>query len=72
MQRTMPLFLGYLGQTLTFLAPVRPGDTVRAEVSVLSIDFARRRVHLATACTIKGKPVLKGEATVLAPSRKFD
>ncbi|WP_102107917.1 MaoC family dehydratase [Oceaniglobus roseus] len=62
----------YLGQSLKFLAPVRPGDTVRAEVTVLAIDFAKRRVQLETQCTIDGKPVLKGEATVLAPSRKFD
>jgi len=62
----------YLGQSLKFLAPVRPGDTVRAEVTVLSIDHSKRRVQLDTRCTINGKPVLKGEATVLAPSRKFD
>lgn len=62
----------YLGQSLKFLAPVRPGDVVRAEVEVSAIDHARRRVNLITVCTIDGKPVLKGEATVLAPSRKFD
>lgn len=62
----------YLGQSLKFLAPVRPGDLVRAEVTVLDIDFAKRRVQLDTKCTIDGKPVVKGEATVLAPSRKFD
>ncbi len=62
----------YLGQNLKFLAPVRPGDTVRAEVTVLEIDHSKRRVKLATTCLIDGKPVLKGEATVLAPSNKFD
>ena len=62
----------YLGQTLKFLAPVRPGDLVRAEVEVLEIDHGRRRVQLKTQCLVDGKPVLKGEATVLAPSRKFD
>jgi len=62
----------YLGQSLKFLAPVRPGDIVRAEVTVLDIDHGRRRVQLATQCLIDGKPVLKGEATVLAPSGKFD
>lgn len=62
----------YLGQSLKFLAPVRPGDTVRAEVTVTAIDHARRRVTLATQCLIDGKPVLRGEATVLAPSGKFD
>lgn len=62
----------YMGQSLKFLAPVRPGDVVLAEVEVLEIDHAKRRVRLDTRCLIDGKPVLKGEATVLAPSRKFD
>lgn len=62
----------YLGQTLKFMAPVRPGDTVRAEVVVSEIDHARRRVTLATRCLVGDTVVLKGEAVVLAPSRKFD
>lgn len=62
----------YLGQTLKFLAPVRPGDLVRAEVVVEAIDHARRRVTLATRCLVGDTVVLKGEAVVLAPSRKFD
>jgi len=62
----------YLGQTLKFLAPVRPGDLVRAEVEVMEIDHSKRRVKLDTRCVVAGKVVLKGEATVLAPSRKFD
>ena len=62
----------YMGQSLKFLAPVRPGDTVRAEVPVVDIDPAKRRVKLDCKCTIDGKKVLVGEATVLAPSRKFD
>ncbi len=62
----------YLGQTLKFMAPVRPGDMVTAEVEVVSIDYAKRRVTLDTRCLVNGKPVLKGEATVLAPSGKFD
>jgi len=62
----------YLGQTLKFLAPVRPGDRVTAEVEVLQIDYAKRRVKLGTRCHVGGKPVLTGEATVLAPSGKFD
>ncbi|MCF3974599.1 MaoC family dehydratase [Paracoccus salsus] len=62
----------YLGQTLKFMAPVRPGDVVRAEVTVDSIDHGRRRVTLATRCLVGDTVVLKGEAVVLAPSRKFD
>ena len=62
----------YLGQTLKFMSPVRPGDVVRAEVQVDAIDHARRRVTLATRCLVGDTVVLKGEAVVLAPSRKFD
>ena len=62
----------YMGQTLKFLAPVRPGDMVRAEVTVTGIDMTKRRVQLACECTVEGRKVLVGEATVLAPSRKFD
>lgn len=62
----------YLGQSLRFLAPVRPGDTVRAEVKVLAIDHAKRRVTLETLASVGKTQVLKGEALVLAPSRKFD
>ncbi|MDQ2095063.1 MaoC family dehydratase [Rhodalgimonas zhirmunskyi] len=62
----------YMGQSLKFLAPVRPGDTVLAEVEVIDIDHAKRRVKLDCRCLVDGKKVLAGEATVLAPSAKFD
>lgn len=62
----------YLGQTLKFLAPVFPGDEVTAEVCVASIDYAKRRVGLDCLCRVGEKAVLKGEALVLAPSKKFD
>ena len=62
----------YMGQTLKFLAPVRPGDMVYAEVKVVDIEHGKRRVKLETHCAVNGKKVLVGEATVLAPSRKFD
>ncbi|MAI57676.1 MAG: (R)-hydratase [Rhodobacteraceae bacterium] len=62
----------YMGQTLKFLAPVRPGDLVYAEVEVVDIDFSKRRVRLDCHCAVDEKRVLTGEAIVLAPSRKFD
>ena len=62
----------YLGQSLKFMAPVRPGDTVTACVTVTAIDHAKRRVTLETHCRVGDTIVLKGEALVLAPSRKFD
>ena len=62
----------YLAQTLKFTAPVRPGDQVRAECTVTEIDHAKRRVTLDCRAAVGDTVVLKGEATVLAPSRKFD
>ncbi len=62
----------YMGQSLKFLAPVRPDDTVLAEVTVTEIDISKRRVKLNCVCSVDGKKVLAGEATVLAPSRKLD
>ncbi|MDJ0859178.1 MAG: MaoC family dehydratase [Dinoroseobacter sp.] len=62
----------YLGQNLKFMAPVRPGDMVLAEVTVADIDHSRRRVSLDTRCYVDDTIVLKGDAMVLAPSRKFD
>jgi len=62
----------YMGQTLKFLAPVRPGDMVHAEVTVTGIDHKKRRVTLDCVCRVGSTKVMIGEATVLAPSRKFD
>lgn len=62
----------YLRQDLRFLAPVRPGDRVEAVVSVLEIDHSRRRVTLDCRCLVGDTVVLRGDALVLAPSRKFD
>ena len=62
----------YLSQSLHFMAPVRPGDILQAPAKVMAIDHAIRRVTLETHCMVGNTVVLKGEALVLAPSRKFD
>ena len=62
----------YMSQNLKFLAPVRPGDLVHAEVQVVDMVIDKRRVKLDCRCEVNGKNVLVGEAIVLAPSRKFD
>ena len=62
----------YMKQSLTFMAPVRPGDMVYAEVKVTDINHAKRRVTLDCHCAVGDTVVLRGEAVVLAPSRKFD
>ncbi len=58
----------YLGQTLSFRAPVRPGDTVKATVTVKSVVPEKRRVILETVCTVGDTVVITGEATVMAPA----
>jgi 3-hydroxybutyryl-CoA dehydratase len=57
----------YLNQQLNFLAPVRPGDTVHATVSVREVG-ERGRAVLDTICTVKGIKVIDGEATVKVDS----
>ena len=57
----------YMSQSLKFLAPVRPGDLVYAEVKVTDIQIDKRRVKLDCKCEVDGKNVLVGEAMVLAP-----
>lgn len=59
----------YLGQNLRFTAPVRPGDTVHALVTVTEVVAARRRVKLSTVCTVAGKVVVDGEASVMVTAR---
>lgn len=59
----------YLAQSLKFRAPVKLGDTVTATVTVATLDEAKKRATLTTVCTVGGKPVIEGEATVMVPSR---
>ena len=59
----------YLGQNLRFKAPVRPGDTVHASVTVNEILPEKGRVALTTVCTVGGKVVIDGDALVMPTSR---
>jgi 3-hydroxybutyryl-CoA dehydratase len=57
----------YLGQTLQFVAPVFPGDTITARVTVKEIREGRPVIKLETVCmNQRDELVLRGEATVLA------
>jgi 3-hydroxybutyryl-CoA dehydratase len=57
----------YLSQTLQFVAPVFPGDTVTARVTVTKVREDKGIVTLATLCTNqRDEPLIKGEAVVLA------
>jgi 3-hydroxybutyryl-CoA dehydratase len=60
----------YLAQNLRFKAPVRPGDTVHATVTVQEVLPEKRRVKLATVCTVAGKVVVDGDALVMPTSRE--
>jgi 3-hydroxybutyryl-CoA dehydratase len=59
----------YLAQTLRFRAPVKIGDTVTATVEVTDINVEKKRATLKCVCSVAGKPVIEGEATVLVPVR---
>ena len=58
----------YLSQTLTFLAPVRIGDRVDAEVTVTDVEPDSMRVSLQTVCRVGDRSVLDGSAMVLMQS----
>ena len=58
----------YLEQQMRFKAPVRPGDTVHACVTVLSVETAKARTALSTICRVNGTVVVEGEATVMTTS----
>ncbi len=56
----------YLSQSLQFTAPVYPGDTVTARVTVTKVREDKPIVTLETVCTNQsGETVVKGEAVVL-------
>lgn len=55
----------YLGQTLQFVAPVFPGDTVTARVTVTKIREDKPIVTLETVCLNQNDELLiRGEAVV--------
>jgi 3-hydroxybutyryl-CoA dehydratase len=58
----------YLGQELKFTAPVKIGDTIKAEVEVIERIEDKNRIKLSTICTNQdGVQVLKGIATIMPP-----
>lgn len=61
----------YLDQTLKFMAPVVPGDTVTIIVTVKEKQPEKNRVDLDCKCVNQaGKTVISGIATVIAPTKK--
>ena len=61
----------YLSQSLRFMRPVYPGDTISAKLEVTSVDPEKRFVTCTTECVNQdGQTVLTGEATVLLDARR--
>ena len=55
----------YLSQSITFLRPVRIGDTITAKVEVVGLEDETERVTLKSTCTNQhDKVVLDGESVV--------
>ncbi len=59
----------YVSQNLRFKAPVKVGDTVTATCTVTRIIPEKRMIEMQTICSVGGKTVLDGEATILVPAR---
>ena len=59
----------YISQTLNFKAPVKIGDTVTTTVKIIEIIPEKKRARFETVCSVGGKPVLAGEATLMIPVR---
>lgn len=59
----------YLAQTLSFKAPVRPGDKVETLLTVADVVRDKNRVVLKTQCRVGETVVIDGEATVLVPPK---
>jgi 3-hydroxybutyryl-CoA dehydratase len=58
----------YLSQTLKFMAPVYPGDTITTKATVTNIREDKGIITLNTVCFNQHqKNVIEGEAVVLVP-----
>jgi acyl dehydratase len=61
----------YLGQSLSFRQPVRVGDTLTVELTVIALEPRRRRVTLdCTVVNQEGRKVVTGSAEVIAPAER--
>ncbi|MEM1139379.1 MAG: MaoC family dehydratase [Pseudomonadota bacterium] len=59
----------YLKQSLSFKAPVRIGDTVRAVCTVKEVVPEKKRVIMQTQCFVGDDMVIDGEASLMVPSK---
>ena len=59
----------YLSQSLKFVRPVKPGDTITARAEIVEVIADRNRIRMRTVCVNQdGEEVLSGEAWVM-PSK---
>ena len=62
----------YVSQSLRFLRPVHPGDTLTVSVTVVSLDLVHHRAILDTRCVDQdGVVVIDGQAEVVPPKEKL-
>lgn len=59
----------YMAQNIHWTAPVRPGDTVVARVTITDINRDKERVELETVCMVGDEVVLEGDCLVKVPTR---
>ena len=60
----------YISQSLAFHYPVRIGDTVRIQISVISVDSESARVELNCEGFVGDKLIMDGIAKVRVPRRR--
>jgi 3-hydroxybutyryl-CoA dehydratase len=58
----------YISQNLSFLRPVKLGETVCATVTIKQVLTSQRRAVLETICEVNGKVVVEGDAVVMPTS----
>lgn len=59
----------YISQSVTFLKPVRVGDSVRAVVEIADLNGEDNRVLLSCGCFVGARKVLQGEAVLRVEKR---
>ena len=62
----------FVSQTTHFKAPVRVGDTVSVQATIVRLDDQRQFAEFETRCSVDETTVLEGSALVWVPSEKED
>jgi 3-hydroxybutyryl-CoA dehydratase len=60
----------YVSQNLVFVAPVKIGDTIEAEVEVVNIFFEKNRVELNITCRNQDSQVVLSGGALVRPPRE--